>query len=1101
MSFLVALVMYPTEDRINCTELYMTTEDNRSKARNSSVIPERISPSKFMRGLRPEYYSDTEDRVAYLLDDPILEYHLDSITSRNQTHDFEIFCRKLCERTICPNLRAHTGPDGGGDSKVDTETYPVAEEIAALFYIGEQNAAKERWAFAISAQEDWKSKVKDDVEKIAGTDRDYKRIFFITSRFARDKDRANIEDELSKQYGIPVTIHDRSWIVKEIIENDRKDIAFNYLGIGDEKDDPLRLGPTDYSRTQQLAEIERALDKPEVFEGMEQQRVTEVLLAAKLSRNMERPRAETDGRFLRAIRLAEADGMHRQKLEAKYEHIWTAFWWFDDFQFLKDTYTSFEGAVLETEHAIDLELLCNLMHLLVNSVIHGHMSREEADLDNRIAKLREALERIVKNKGRPNNALEADTSLLIVRMNQAMLDKKRDDFPSIWNDFAVILEKARGLGEFKADRLIQMIEVAGEIAGNDPAYNDLVEKTAEFVANRKSEAESALILLKRAQKLDFCDNFDMIRLLGKAAIGLTKKEYSDHLIEALQLLALAYRSAGLLWAARASCIFLAASLIIEGEEENTIPVSFVPTMKTWAWLALELRHLPDFLLTIQLLNGALASLPLAEDSKEKVIEDIRELDIALGSLFLNLDEIELEKLSGLPDILEALDLFMARSALLYILGHLDILRTDGSLPPTESDEETNRIFSLLASQPVANSLCGSLTLNTEESQILHTSILGMTVEIKIEGSMKSILVAEAVLGTLEAFFATALEQRVTPHTEKLCINLIESDESLEPSFEMDTMDMVGSIIWPVTLSLSNFEQQEDSYKFLMEISAHVLATCCIIEDMDTFLEKLYADEAVHHRMTMVSLSSNSYHRVASKSISRIFDWQDAVKKSYELCSVRPILTLVKFEDENTTETESLEEQSGKLPKLKDHRALSVRSVIDIHAWDKAGWKGTAYAQFNSSQPPCVAFLFENKEAAMKIFKRWQDRFGKVDTNEEIYLSIIRQLPQQNKHHYCVLITSKLPDTHDSKPHEIFTVASRSMVMEPNSDVNLETFLESYHKFGAFYLLPALLNGTGQSELLFDLAILKREITIKLAANVDDHDIESMVLCMHSGDTS
>ncbi len=45
---------------------------------------DRISPSKFMRELRPECYSDTEDQVAYLLDVLTLEYHLDSVTQRNQ---------------------------------------------------------------------------------------------------------------------------------------------------------------------------------------------------------------------------------------------------------------------------------------------------------------------------------------------------------------------------------------------------------------------------------------------------------------------------------------------------------------------------------------------------------------------------------------------------------------------------------------------------------------------------------------------------------------------------------------------------------------------------------------------------------------------------------------------------------------------------------------------------------------------------------------------------------------------------------------------------------------------------------------------------------
>jgi hypothetical protein len=1061
--------------------------------RNDVSRLEKISPSQFMRELRPEYYSDTEDQVAYLLEAPTLEYHLESITQRNQTHDFEIFCRKLCERVICPNLRPQTGPEGGGDSKADTETYPVADEIAALTYVGEANGGRERWAFAFSAKKSWTKKVRDDVKGIIETERKYDRIICITSRFARAKNRARIEDELSKQYGIPVTIHDRSWIVKEIIENDRKDIAFNYLCVGEAKSDPLRLGPTDYSRTQQLADIERSIDDPEAFRGMERQRVTEALVAAKLSRNLERPRTETDGRFLRAVRLADADGTYRQKLEAKYEHIWMAFWWFDDFQFLKDSYESFETRALESDHAANLEFLCNLLQLFVNSVIHGHMYRDECRLDEHTARLRMALEQIAGDKDRPNNSLEAQTSLLIIRMNQVVIDGKHDGFTDIWHDFAAILEKASGLGEFKADRLVSIVEIAGQIAGNDPAYNDLVEKMAEFVANRKSEAEGALILLKRAQKLDFSDNLDMIRFLGKATIGLTKKEYYDHLIDALQLLMLAYRSAGMLWAARASCIFLAASLVIEGEDESQLPVSFVPTMKIWAWIALELQHLPDFLFAIQLLNGASATLPLTEESKTKVSEDIRELDVALGSLFLNLDETDLRKLANVPDVLDALGLFMARSALLFILGHADVLRADGSIPATESDEEVNRFFSMLASQPVAKNLCGPIILNAESPHTLSTSILGMTIEINIEGSLKSILVAESVLGSLEAFFATAIEKRVIPHTEKLRINLIESDQISKPSFVINRMDMVGVLMWPRALSPTSYEQQEDVQKILAEVSGHVLITSCVAENIKTLFKNLYEDEAVHHRMTMVALASNSYHRVASKYASRIDDWQKAVKKSYELRTIRPTLTLIKFKDEDTVKTIDRDDRSNKPPELKDHRALSVRSVIDVHAWDQARWRGTLYAQFSHTQPSCVAFLFENEEGARKIFQHWRERFGAHDENDEISLSIIRQLPQQNKHHYCMLITSKHPKGENPKPNRMIVMATRSMVMEPESDINLERFLESYRYFKTFYLLPALLNDTGTPKLLFELAILKKNLTVKLAADIGERDIEVIAL--------
>lgn len=1018
----------------------------------------KVSPSDFMRKLRPEYYSDTEDRTSYVLDAPVLEYQLESITQRNQTHDFEIFCRKLCERTICPNLRPQTGPEGGGDSKADTETYPVADEIAALTYVGEPNGGRERWAFAFSAKAKWADKVRQDVKGIVETGRSYDRIICVTSKFARAKDRARVEDQLSSKYNVPVTIHDRSWIVKEVIENDRKDLAVNYLKVGEAKTDSLRLGPTDYSRSQQLAEIECSINDPEAFHGMESQRVTEALVAAKLSRNLERPRTETDGRFARAIRLAEADGTYRQQLEARYEHVWTAFWWFDDFHLLNDSYGAFEALALRSNHARNLEFLCNLHQLLVNSVIHGLMTRGECNLDQRTAELRRALEPMAANKDRPNNALEAQSSLLIIRLGQAAVDQESSPLPDLWKDFAAVFKKASGLGEFEADRVVTMVEIAGNIAGNDLADNDLIEQMAAFVSKRRSEAEGALILLRRAQKLDFSDHFDMIRLLGKAAVGLNKKEYADHLIEALQLLTLAYRSAGLLWAARASCVFVAASIVMEGEEDNCLSVSFVPTLKIWAWLALELRHIPDFLFAIQLLNGALVSLPLDDKSKAKVRDDIRELDIALGSVFLNLEEAELRKLNGVPDILEALGLFMARSSLLYILGHEDRLRADGSLPETESDEDVQRLFSTLASQPVAKGLRGPMNFNSEGRQILVTKILGMTIEIDVEGSLQSILVSETVLGSLEAFFATAIEHRVIPHTEKLRIDLRESADVSKPSFEISEMDFKATLTWPTAFSPNDFEHQGDVQRFLIEVAAKVLCTTCVMNDAEDFLKRLYVDEAVQHRMVIIAVAGNSYHRVASRSASRMTDWQEAVKESYELRDERPTLTLVKLTRDDPSEVdEDSDSPDREPPNLRDHRAINIRSVIDIHAWDKARWRGTAYLEFSPDQPPCIALLFEKKDGARRIFERWRERFGMRDTDDEIYIAIVRKLPNENPHHYCIVITSKCPETEDSVPNQVFLMASRSLVMTPDNDENLERFLRSYNRLGAFFLLPALMS--------------------------------------------
>ena len=143
----------------------MTMDDKTTPEDNEAAEPGRTSPSAFMRELRPEYYSDTEDHASYLLDTATFDHHLDTITSRNETHDFELFARKLCERSICPNLRPQTGPEGGGDSKADTETYPVADEISRI-YVGDANGGCERWAFAFSAKKKWGEKVWKDVKGI-----------------------------------------------------------------------------------------------------------------------------------------------------------------------------------------------------------------------------------------------------------------------------------------------------------------------------------------------------------------------------------------------------------------------------------------------------------------------------------------------------------------------------------------------------------------------------------------------------------------------------------------------------------------------------------------------------------------------------------------------------------------------------------------------------------------------------------------------------------------------------------------------------------------------------------------------------------------------
>jgi len=1059
------------------------------KSAASSAAAFKLRPSEFLRGHRPENYSDSLGRDAYLLDAPTLEYHLDTLTGRNQTNAFEFFCRKLCERAICPNLRPQTGPEGGGDSKADAETFPVSDERAAI-YIGEANSGRERWAFAFSAKKTWKQKVRDDVAGIVGTGRAYDQIICVTGRFARSKDRSELEYALSTETGISVTIHDRSWIVKEIIENDRKDLAFNYLGVGQEVRNQFRLGPTDYSRGQQLEDIEKQMDDPAYYEGMETQLVSDALVAAKLSRNLEKPRFETDGRFVRAVRLAEAHGTYRQKLEARYEQIWTAFWYFDDIGYLNAHYDAFEKMALETDHAINVHFLCNLHQLVVNCVVHRWLSRKECAFSRRTATLRKALTEIAKNSDRPNNALEGRAALNVLLVNVAMLDGKRSELTAIWRDFSAVLNDARGMGEFDALRIRPLIETMGHVAGSDPAYNELIEDLATFVSERTSAGDGALTLLKRAQQLNFAQHFDMIRLLGRAALGLSKKEYAEQLVQALHLLALAYRSAELFWASRATCMFLAATLVVKGEEESELPVEFVPTMKLWALISLQLRHIPDFLFAVQMLNACLVKLPLADDSKVKVREDLTELDMMMGSVLLNIEEAELERLSALPDTLEALGLAATRSALLYALGYEQELRKDGSIPEAETEAGVTEFYSLYASQPVGSQYPNPLILNDVGAYCRETTLLGMAVQVTCDGNPQSILVSEAVLGTLEAFFATGLEHKVMPHTEKVLVEVALLDDIGAPISVVHELDMKFEIRWPKSLSITEFDRRDDVRELLVGMCGKVLAATCLTADMKDLLEKFFTTESVQHRINMVAISPNSHHRVTGRAVSTLQDWSKVQKAAFPLKPTRPTIERVDL-TKKIKEKPSEDDEDGDGPSYKTHRGISVRSVIDIHAWNAAGWRGTAYLQLDRDTPPFVAFLFAHRGGAEKIFERWRERFGDHDANDDIALSFIRNLPSANKHHYLIHIAARLNEV--AEESRALAMLSRSMTMTPNDSTNLENFLRSYKSFGCYYLLPAIFSGSGSPEFLWDLAILKQSFLMKNASDVTENDSEMAAL--------
>jgi hypothetical protein len=337
---------------------------------------------------------------------------------------------------------------------------------------------------------------------------------------------------------------------------------------------------------------------------------------------------------------------------------------------------------------------------------------------------------------------------------------------------------------------------------------------------------------------------------------------------------------------------------------------------------------------------------------------------------------------------------------------------------------------------------------------------------------------------------TAFELRIHPHTERYEIALVEDAGAATPSFEIDPLKPTAKLVWPKDLPLASFERSADTIRFLTEASLLTMTASCVWHDGEELIERLARDEAVFDRVTTISLTANSYHRLFSRYLTSLDERSELVQTNYARRDDRPKMTREKIDDRE----ESDEQAASKMEawwKSGNHRDIQTRSVIDYNLWNKAAWKGTLYASYGRDVPPVVGLLFTNRDAARSIFERWRERFGEVDRKDEIYLSIVRDVSAANPTHYNVLIASS-PDPSEMRKGGGAMVLSRFNRMQPDSDTNLRRFLTDYEKAGVYLLMPAIIE-VGKPQLFSDIAILKRNLTAKSARDVGVHDIERCCL--------
>ncbi|MDO6424460.1 hypothetical protein [Saccharophagus degradans] len=1006
----------------------------------------KLSPRDFLRKRRPERFSDTIRKEVGRFDRAVLEYQLSIINRKSMELAFESFAKQLCEKIICPNLLEQTGPVAGGDGKVDTQTYPVSKQLKTLWYVGQNdNSDEDRWAFAVSTQEKWKSKCTADVKKIAGTNRGYKKAFYVTNQYVKANQRSEIEDKLTEEYGIDVRILDASWILDVVFKNELEQLAIDSLSIGIDWRREVEVGKNDYAKSKRLQELEKIVAEDIDPQNITPQQTDIFLELAVLYKELERPELETRGQFDRAITIAKKFGTQHQVFAAHYQYAWAAYWWYADM----DTFVGQLDEALSIAKNLgqsgcwgDVVTLLGLF----STFIRGEANDSEVTFERMRGETIESLEELTTMGDRPSNSLMARAYLEILKLHSI---ESRDDARGIFSALKIISEKGEVLVGFSFKELFELVSELDFAFYDLEEYEGLLDYFTDQDALRNGEMQKSLLLLRRgAKRLDSNEPYQSIKLIGKSLGGLYKKESKSDLYAALNLLSEAYRITGLYWASRANLLMAASLVTDEWWRHGDLIAAQVHAYIRLAKSEIQLGRV----------NFALVwwNLAAAVDSKieDEVLtdNDFYGFDAFIAQAVLNSSLEELSLLGMVPDLLDKNQLYVSRGMLLYALGYEEVVVEEYELTLDQGHlDYLVMVRDLDLGAPIPK-----ISMFEGKYVELRSTVMGCAISVSFPFKTPLVELAESILSVTEAFFSTGMVDGLMAIEPRIEIEVsADDDDEIAISHEIDSSASVLKIdvlCSSFTSSQLNVEGQaliqEWLHGFVLEVFAHVFRTLELETALDAMmgedramqrsvsfgtcfvgLKNILGDEAIEE---IKQLSANT--EIKEYKLKRTESWDSGCPKVIE-----PQKVLGEYKAGEGEPPDGLVD-----PENIKHSGYKISSLINTRMWDRAGWNGTGYV-CAPGYPPKLLLLYDNAVAGNDVFSELSVELGCDDPQNRLRVSIIRGVSAKNPAKYRVVIGENV----DFEAGQVAQFVSRINTMEPQNDVNLVTFLEAYKKAGCY----------------------------------------------------
>ena len=995
----------------------------------------RPGPRAFYEQAHPELFSDSTVTYEVPLTEELFDLQMDLLSTKKKQAEFEQFAVAVAARRISPNIKPQTGPDGGGDGKIDAETYEVSQDISNKWFSEETGAAgPEKWAFAFSCKKQWREKIAADIEKIVETQRGYSRILFFSNQYIKADTRIKTEETLSATYGVTVTIFDRNWFVMAVFQQGCLDLALDKLEFSEQyKKCTKTIGPNDLQRLKELDSIEKSILRPIV--GLNTAYVDQLSKTCILCRELERPRSEIEGHFRRALDECERHGTDQQMFNIIYQHGWTCHFWFEDFEAAFQDYLRLRQYVLDNCSVYRLEHALNLLSVLSTASATGFFSSEkikpEVDFFNKL-----------ENTLASDKSRKSCTLYLRLRRSQYSLSMHLARKQPIQEDLVALrglVNEASGNLDISFQSIYDIVEMLSNQIDNNPDFDHFVDELSDKIASQRSEVEAARVRLSRGAKHFKARRWkEAIRHLSFCVYAFEKEEGVRELIESSILMGSALWELKLPYSAEAFFIKATGFLMKEFGDSGHIPHLLVETLNQLCEIELLLGRLTMYLAWHEMLMIMARNAQV--DENQEFIKRRNLEDAAWASRFAASD-ISDPVFAKLPDVLARQGLWFSSEYLKHALGYREMV--DPIFYKAINLDDGDRV---LLDQPVFKQFLCELNISQNDMAHLETTINSFTFHIDHPNDCLAQQIAETLLASMEALMATYDNLDLFVLHSSIYVHIAYSDDPTELK-ALAEVDRYEFRINKSMLSLDDF------WKCLMAFIAYVFSRNALVRgnEIAELLERKQYGERMMDRVSVLLHTDAAMALTLGKPFkNKIENWTKSSDMAYACKMKLPSRPNIEYRN------------------ILQEKSTTHLINKDMTVWDAAGWKGCAvYADANI--PLAFGLMFENEAKGRAIFEEWKKKYS--DATLPIRVIILKGIDADNPLWYRLCVTSDLSMLRkDGNGNRCLAFVGRDQTMKPKTNKNILFLERAFSKFGHCRLAPMFLEAQEQLKMPIDFSL-------------------------------